>query len=219
MLLPQPLAFAAQLQACAVHQQVHGLRGVTRIGTGPLRPRHLQRRSPSAEGRMVRHTQAEAEQADDGAEQAFSLPVGQAEHRTYRERRQDRQRRIPKLPTAGRPWFGRPRRVRLIRESHRQAAALAQAGVVGRPVRDLVPLPRNVMTAVLVQLERQGGHPGQDKGTISYPAQLLSTNHPIRAPRFRNGAGKRTLPKWSDRRPYLAAPICTFSTVIDKNSL
>ena len=50
-----------------------------------------------------------------------------------------------------------------------QAPALAQAGVVGRPVRDLAPLPGNVGAAVLVQLERQGGHPRSDEGRRPTP--------------------------------------------------
>ncbi len=65
----------------------------------------------------------------------------------------------PGLPTAGRSWLGRPRRDRLVSEPHRQAAALAQAGVVSGPVRHPVLLARDVVTAVLVQLERQDGHP------------------------------------------------------------
>ena len=46
-------------------------------------------------------TQAEAEQADARAEQALGLPVGRAEHRSDRERRQDGQRRLPRLATPG----------------------------------------------------------------------------------------------------------------------
>jgi len=90
VLLEQPLALAAQLQARAVHQQVHGFAAST--GVGVPRPRHLQRRRTPAQRRVVRHAQAQAEQADDGAEQALGLPVGQAEHRAQRERRQDGER-------------------------------------------------------------------------------------------------------------------------------
>ncbi len=125
---------------------------------------------------MVRHAQAEAEQADDGTEQALGLPVGQAEHCAQRERRQDGERRIPGLPTPGRARLGRPRRDRLVGEPDRQAAALAQAGVVGRPVRHLVLLARDVVTAVLVPLERQDGHPGLGRA-IPYVTQRLSTTH------------------------------------------
>jgi len=102
------------------------------------------------------------------------LPVGQTEHGAYRERRQDGERRIPGLPTAGRAWLGRPRRYRLVGEPNRQAAALAQASVVGRPVRHLVLLARDVVTAVLVQLERQDGHPELGRA-IPYVTQRLST--------------------------------------------
>ena len=73
----------------------------------------------------------------------LDLPVGEAEHRTERERRQDRERRIPGLPAAGRARLGRPRRDRLVGKPHREAAALAQAGVVGWPVRH--PAPRRGM--------------------------------------------------------------------------
>jgi len=80
MLLKQPLALAAQLQARAVHQQVQRLR--ISPGGGIPRPLHVQRRRTPAQRRVVRHAQAEAEQAEDGANQALGLPVGEAEHGT-----------------------------------------------------------------------------------------------------------------------------------------
>ena len=55
-------------------------------------PGYLQRRGPAAQGRVVRHAQRQAEQADDGADQAFSLPERQAEHSAQGQRRQDRQK-------------------------------------------------------------------------------------------------------------------------------
>jgi len=93
VLLKQPLALAAQLQARAVHQQVHRL--AASPSAGVPRSRHVQRRCTPAERRVVRHAQAEAEQADDGTDQPLGLPVGQAEHRAQRERRQDGERRTP----------------------------------------------------------------------------------------------------------------------------
>jgi len=57
---------------------------------------------------------------------------------------------------------------------HRQAAALTQAGVIGRPVRHPMSLARDVMTAVLVQLERHEGHPGFGSA-IPYVTPRLST--------------------------------------------
>ena len=68
---------------------------------------------------MSRHAQAKAGQADAGAEQRLGLPIRQAEHRAQRERRQDGERRIPRLPTAGRARLGRPRCDRLVGEPHR----------------------------------------------------------------------------------------------------
>ena len=106
---------------------------------------------------MVRHAQRQAEQADDRADQPFSLAIGKTEHGAQGQRRQDRQRRIAGLATARRAWLRCPRRDRLVGKPHRQAAALTQAGLVGGPVRDLVLLPRDVVAAILVQLERHGG--------------------------------------------------------------
>ncbi len=54
------------------HQQIQGL--AVSPSTGGPRPRHVQRRRTPAQGRMIRHTQAEAEQADDGADQPLGLP-------------------------------------------------------------------------------------------------------------------------------------------------
>ena len=54
----------------------------------------------------------------------------------------------------------RPASCVLVGELDRQAAALAQGRVIRGRVRDLVLLLRDVVPAVLVQLEGQGGHPG-----------------------------------------------------------
>jgi len=168
-------ALAAQLQARAVHQQMQRLA----VGcTGVPRPRHVQRRRAPAQGGVVRHAQAETKEADDGAEQALGLPVGQAEHRAQRERRQDGDRRIPRLPTAGRAWLSRPRRDRLVGEPHREAAALAQAGVVGGPVRHPAALLRDVVAAVLVQFEWQDGHPEIGRATPYVSLHLSTTANP-----------------------------------------
>src|SRR3954454_8705991 len=109
---------------------------------------------------MVGYTQRQAEQADDGTDQPLGLPVGKAEHGAQGQRRQDRQRRIPGLPAPGGARLRRPRFDRLSGEPDRQAPALAEAGVVLAPVRYLVLLPRDMVAAVLVQLEGHGGYPG-----------------------------------------------------------
>jgi hypothetical protein len=54
VLLHQPLAGAAQLQPCAVHQQVHGL-------TPRARSRYLQDAGTSTDGRVIGHGEIEAE--------------------------------------------------------------------------------------------------------------------------------------------------------------
>jgi hypothetical protein len=54
---------------------------------------------------------------------------------------EDRKRRIPELATPRCPKLGVPRGDRFVGEPHRQAAALAQAGIVGRPAAVLNPVP------------------------------------------------------------------------------
>src|SRR5215213_5269453 len=81
VLLDQPLTRAVELQPRAVDQQVHGA-GIaasapTRTVAARLRPRHLQRRGPAAQGGVVRHRKIEPEQAHEGADQPFGLPVRQ----------------------------------------------------------------------------------------------------------------------------------------------
>ena len=54
-------------------------------------------------------------------------------------------------------------------------------------------LPRDVVAAVLVQLEGQGGYPGSAEGALPYATQLPSTNRPIHAPRWLSTADVKTL--------------------------
>src|SRR3954447_22756190 len=172
VLLDQPRARAVELQPRAVDQQVHGAgiaaSAAIRTVAARLRPRHLQRLGPAAQGGVVRHGEVEPEQADDGADQPFGLAVRQPEHGLERQRRQDRQVGILGLPAPARAPLGLPRLVRLVRKPDRHAAAPAQALVVIAPVRDLALLLRDVVASVLVQLEGQGGHPGSDGGLPCY---------------------------------------------------
>jgi hypothetical protein len=69
MLLDQPCAGTAQLQARAVHQQGHGL------GAGPW-SWDLHRFGPAAQGGVVGNGKTEAKQADDGANQSFWVCAG-----------------------------------------------------------------------------------------------------------------------------------------------
>jgi len=75
MLLDQPFARAAQLQARAVDQQVDRAAG----GAG-LR-RQFQALGAPADGREVRYRQVEAEQLEDRADQPLGLAQRQMEHR------------------------------------------------------------------------------------------------------------------------------------------
>src|SRR5216110_2822833 len=107
---------------------------------------------------MVRDSEIDTEQADDGADQPFGLPQSQAEHGAQRQRRRDRQGRVVGLTAPRGPWFCAPGRDRLFGEPHRQAATLAQGSIIFRPVRYPILLLRNVVTAIGIGLEWHGGH-------------------------------------------------------------
>src|SRR3954463_7169966 len=143
VLLDQPLARAAQLQARAVHQQVHRLGSAVRP-----RPRHLQGLGPAAQGGMVGNRESETEQAHDRADQAFGLAQRQAEYGLEGQRRRDRQIRVVRLPARRGARLRLPGSDRLVGEPDRQAPALAQGSIILGPVRDLVLLLGNVVAAV-----------------------------------------------------------------------
>ncbi len=174
--LDQPLARAVELQAGAIHQQVHALAVPARSW-----PWNLQRLGPAAQRGVVRHRQSEPKQADDGADQALCLTQGQMEDSLERQCGQDRQRRIPGLPARGRARLRSPARDCLVRKPDRQTSALAQAGIILTPVHDLVPLPGNMMAAVLVQLEQQDGHPSSGQGRASYAGSAPGAIGRVRA--------------------------------------
>ena len=66
---------------------------------------------------------------EDGADQPFGLAQRQAEHGAQRQRRQDRQGRVPGLPAPGRGAAGSARQAAIAssREPDRQAPALTQS--------------------------------------------------------------------------------------------
>ena len=70
---------------------------------------------------------------------------------------------------------------RVIAEPDRQAAALAQGSVMRGHVGASALLLGNVVTAVLVQLERQSGHPGSGEEQASYTNSPPETTERIRA--------------------------------------
>jgi hypothetical protein len=91
--------------SAAIHHQVHGL--ATSVDAG-ARSRHVQRLRPPADGGVLGNRQGETEKANDRADQALRLAQREMEHRFQRQRRQDRQRRIPSLPASGCPGRGSP---------------------------------------------------------------------------------------------------------------
>ena len=91
------------------------------------------------------------------------------------QRRQDRQRRTQGLTTSRRPGLGFPCGDRLIGTPHGDTAPLAQAGFIGRPVRDLVLLAWDVVAAILVQLEGHGGYSSSGGVNPSYVRTVPAT--------------------------------------------
>src|SRR3954470_546375 len=182
MLLDQPLPGPTQLQARAVHQQVHRLGSAVRP-----RPRHLQGLRPAAQGGMVRHGESETKQADDGADQAFGLAQGQAEYGLEGQRRRDRQRRIVRLTSGRSAGLSVPGRDRRLGEPDRQAPTLAQGGIILGPVRDPALLFRDTMPASSIGLERHGRSRAiGGVGLLRQPSP--DANRPIRATNSRYDA-------------------------------
>ena len=89
VLFDQPFTGPTQLQARAVHQQMHRVSTVPTVESARPWAGHLQGGGPSAQGGVVRHREIESEQAHEGADQAFGLPERQAEHGPERQGRQD----------------------------------------------------------------------------------------------------------------------------------
>src|SRR5215207_3578431 len=169
MLLDQPLARPAELEARAVHQQMHGLG----IAVRP-RPWRLQGLRPAAQGGMVGNSEIETEQANDRADQAFGLAQRQAEHGLEGQRRRDRQIRVVRLTARRGAGLRLPGRDRLFCEPDRQAPALAQGGIILGPIRDPAPLLRDAVTAISIGLERHG----RPRVTEGLPSYASHTNTP-----------------------------------------
>jgi hypothetical protein len=108
---------------------------------------------------VVRHGKIETKQGDDGADQPFGLPQGQAEYRSQRQRRGDRQARVALLAASRGPRFGFPCRNRCVGEPHGQAAPLPQGRIVVSRVRGPVPLLRDVVTTLGLGFERHDNPP------------------------------------------------------------
>src|SRR3712207_8440040 len=101
MRLGQPLSGPAEFQTRAVHQQMH------RLAPRPW-SRQLQGLGPTAQGRVVRNREVEAEQAEDGPDQALGLAQGQAEHSSQGQGCRDGQCRVGGLPTGCGARLGLP---------------------------------------------------------------------------------------------------------------
>src|SRR5215211_3294275 len=111
-------------------------------------------------------------------DQPLALAQRQPKHGPERQGREDGELRIPGLAASGGARLGGPGRDCFVGEPDRQAAALPQAGVVLAPVRDRVLLAWNVVSAGLVQLERQGGRPRSDKGSPPTPPSSSAPTRP-----------------------------------------
>ena len=182
MFLDQPLAGAAQLQACAVHQQMH------RFGFRTRLPEYLHGLGSPAQRRMIGNGEIKTEQADDGPDQPLGLAQSQAEDGTQGQCCHDRQRRIARLTARRRARRRLPGRDRRLSKPEGQTSALTQGGVILRPVCNPAPLLGNMVTAVLVGFERHGHFPGQGRDWPPIPTDFYRpTGRPtgVRATRSR----------------------------------
>ena len=76
------------------------------------------------------------------------------------------------MSTARGAPLGPPGRDRGVGDPDREAPTLAQSGIVLRPIRDPVPLLRNMIAAIGIYLDRHGWHPGSGRGSPSYLSRI-----------------------------------------------
>src|ERR1700674_2450895 len=144
---------------------------------------------------MVWRREIETKPPKHRCDQSFGLAQRQTENRPQRQRRRDRQGRVARLAAARAARLGLPRRNRRFREPHGQAAALAQGAVIGGPIRHLVPLLRDVLTAILVRFEWHDDYPRvRNRAALLYRS-LLARQRPIPATRW----CPRSIRRHSDR--------------------
>ena len=105
---------------------------------------------------MIRHGQIEPEEPQDRADQTFSLAQRQPKHRPQGHGRPDRESRIMGLTTTCGAGLCLPGGNRFLREPNGETAPLTQTGAVLRPIRDLVPLLWNAVTASGMGFEWHG---------------------------------------------------------------
>lgn len=96
------------------------------------------------------------EQLNDGGEEPFGLAQGQVVDRPQRQGRRDGEVRVGALPAGGRSGFRPPALNRFVTEPNRQAAPLAQGGVVRRPVAHPEALLGDMMAPRRVALKGIG---------------------------------------------------------------
>lgn len=120
------------------------------------RPLAGQAAAPPAERGVIGNGEIEPEQPQHAADEALGLAQGQMEDEPQHQHELDRQIRIAPLP-ARRGSPGRlPSGDRGIVQPQREVATTLQPTLVGRPVLDAVPSPRNAVATSAVGLERQG---------------------------------------------------------------
>jgi len=152
MLFLQPLASAADLQPCAIDQDVDRpfLRDAIIV---PL-VRRLPLTGPTAQGRVIGNDEIQPNQLQYRGQEAFGLPQPQAEHQPQRQGSLNRQIGIARLTAARRSLRRSPGRQCLGRHPKRQTSAPTKACLVLPPVRDFELHLANTMAAVGVVLER-----------------------------------------------------------------
>jgi hypothetical protein len=131
-----PLALAVDFHAGRVHHQVQ------RLGLAPPRERDRKRLPAPRERRVARHTQREAEQFKDRAEQAARGPQRQPVDLHQRRHRQDGRCRVGARRTAlpGSLMLV-PRLQHILSDPEGQTSATDESFVIVSPVTETVRLP------------------------------------------------------------------------------
>ena len=110
----------------------------------------------------IRNWKLKAKQAKDGTDQAFRLAQREPKYSFECQRGQNGQRRIPGVATSAGAALGAPASNSCVSEPHRHVAALVQARFIGRPVRQLTLLLRDMMAALGIGLLWHDGNPDRE---------------------------------------------------------
>jgi hypothetical protein len=170
-LLIQPFAFAIDLQASTVDEEMERFVTVKRLW------QNGQAAPSAAQCRVVRNCNIDVEQSRDRSQQSFSLTQRLVEHQAKRKRGLDGYRRIDRLTATLSRRRSVPCRDGLFGKPNRQLSPPHQRCIIVWPVRHSVSRLGEFVTATLIELVWHGfpnrsmerrGHP-TDRATVPPP--------------------------------------------------